>query len=161
MFEKFTKEAHRVVTRAVEEAEVRGDSRINTEHLLLGVSHTAGLGQLGLSPEPLRRQLDRLDAEALEAVGIDPSLINETVEDSRPTVRKRGHIPFTEAAKHVLKQALREAIELKHRYIGVEHIALALTTLSPLDRAVRVLDGIGLDPAELRVSLIRTLRQAS
>jgi len=161
MFEKFTKEARRAVTLAVDEAEIRGDSRINTEHLLLGVSNTAGLGQLGLSPEPLRRQLDRLDAEALEAVGIDPRLINEAVEDSRPTVKKRGHIPFTEAAKDVLKQALREAIELKDRHIGVEHIALALTTLSPKDRAVRALDGIDLDPAELRVSLIRALRKAS
>jgi len=161
MFEKFTKEARRAVTLAVEEAEIRGDSRIHTEHLLLGVSSTVGLGQLGMSPEPLRRQLDCLDAEALEAVGIDPSLINEAVEGSRPTSSKRGHIPFTKAAKGVLEQALREAIELKHRYIGVEHIALALTTLSPHDRAVRALDGIGIDPTWLRASLISALRQAS
>ena len=161
MFEKFSKEARAAVTSAVEEAEIRGDSRVNTEHLLLGVSNTGGLAHLGLSPEPIRRELDRLDAEALEAVGIDPSLIYEAVEGSRPAVRKRGHIPFTEAARDVLKQALREAIELKHRHIGVEHIALALTTFSLQDRAVRALDGIGLDPAELRASTIRALRQAS
>ena len=161
MFERFTKEARRVVTRAVEEAEIRGDSRINTEHLLLGASDAAVLGQLGLTPEPLRRQLDQLDAEALEAVGIDPILITEAVEDSRPTGRKRGHIPFTGAAKDVLKQALREAIGLNHRFIGVEHIALALTTLSPEDRATRAIDGIGLDPDELRASLISVLRPAS
>lgn len=161
MFEKFTKEARRAVTLAAEEARTRGDSRINTEHLLLAVSSTAGLGELGLSPERLRRQLDRLDAEALESVGIDPSLIMEAVEGSRPITKNRGHIPFTEAAKDILKQALREALELKHRYIGVEHIALALATLPPGDRAIGALVGLGIDPSHLRSSLISALRRAS
>ena len=37
-----------------------------------------------------------------------------------------GHIPFTPRAKKVLELALREALRLRHRYIGTEHILLGL-----------------------------------
>ena len=37
-----------------------------------------------------------------------------------------GHIPFTPRAKKVLELSLREALQLKHNYIGTEHILLGL-----------------------------------
>jgi hypothetical protein len=37
-----------------------------------------------------------------------------------------GHIPFTPRAKKVLELSLREAVRLKHKTIGSEHILLGL-----------------------------------
>ena len=37
-----------------------------------------------------------------------------------------GHIPFTPRAKKTLELSLREALQLKHNYIGTEHILLGL-----------------------------------
>jgi ATP-dependent Clp protease ATP-binding subunit ClpC len=37
-----------------------------------------------------------------------------------------GHVPFTPRAKKVLELSLREALQLKHNYIGTEHILLGL-----------------------------------
>ena len=37
-----------------------------------------------------------------------------------------GHIPFTPRAKKTLELSLREALAIKHNYIGTEHILLGL-----------------------------------
>ena len=158
MFERFTRNARHVVTHAVEEAESRGDTRIGTEHLLIGVARSRSLEGLMPDVESLRAELERMDREALASVGLDPGL----VEVSGPPRRKRsGHIPFTGGAKDILKGALREALDLAHRHIGVEHIALALTAIEGPDRATGMLRGLALDPDALRAALLRQARQAS
>jgi ATP-dependent Clp protease ATP-binding subunit ClpA len=159
MFERFTKDAHKTVTMAVEETRRRGDARIGTEHLLLGVA-CSGHTMPGLDPAELRRELDRLDSKALEAVGIDPGLVDVGISRSQGR-RGRKHIPFTRAAKDALSGALKEAIALDHRHIGAEHIALALSRLPSSDRATMALAGLGIDPADLRRSLLEAMRKAS
>jgi ATP-dependent Clp protease ATP-binding subunit ClpA len=166
MFEKFTKEARQVVTAAVREAESAEDSRVGTEHLLLGIfgsgwPHIAMLESLGLTHMTFRQALDEADGAALAAVGIDPTSIHDEALDNPPRLRRRRHIPFTGAAKDVLKGALREALALNHRYIGPEHIFLALIELPPQDRALKNLNALGLEPGELRFALLAALRQAS
>jgi ATP-dependent Clp protease ATP-binding subunit ClpA len=158
MFERFTREARRVVTRAVEEARDRSDSRVGTDHLLIGALDTGAGKHIGLSPAAVRGELDRIDQEALAAVGIDPSLL-AAAPASQP--REQRHLPFTGAGKDTLKQSLREAIAMNHRHIGAEHILLALTTLPEPDRATHALRGLGIDPAALRQSLLETLHRAS
>lgn len=158
MFERFTKDARLVVTHAVEEAQSRGDSRIGTEHLLIGVARSRSLEDLMPAVESIRAQLDRMDRNALESVGVDPGLI----EVAGPARRRRGgHIPFTSGAKDILKGALRAALDLGHRHIGVEHIALALTVIEGPDRATGVLYGLDVDPDAMRAALLRRARQAS
>jgi ATP-dependent Clp protease ATP-binding subunit ClpA len=147
-----------VVTSAVEEARDRSDARVGTDHLLLGALDTRAGEHIGLSPAAVRGELDRIDKEALAAVGIDPSLI-AAAPRSQP--REQRHLPFTGASKDTLKQALREAIAMNHRHIGAEHILLALTTLPETDRATQALRGLGVDPAALRQSLLEALRRAS
>ena len=159
MFERFTKAAHKTVTMAVEEAHKRGAARIGTEHLLLGVAGS-GYTMPGLDPAELRRELDRLNSKALEAVGIDPGLVDIGISPS-PGRRGKKHIPFTHAAKDVLSGALKEAIALDHRHIGAEHVALASARLPSSDRAAMVLAGLGVDPADLRRSLLEAMRKAS
>jgi ATP-dependent Clp protease ATP-binding subunit ClpA len=60
-----------------------------------------------------------------------------------------------------LKAALQEALALEHRYIESEHILLALTGLPAHDRAIRMINGIGWEPAQMRSSLLTIMRQAS
>ena len=158
MFERFTKDARLVVTHAVEEALSRDDSRIGTEHLLVGVARYRPLDGLMPGVEPIRAELDRMDREALASVGVDPGLI----ELAGPAHRRRGgHVPFTNGAKDILKDALRAALDLGHRHIGVEHIALALTEIEGPDRATGVLYGLDLDPVAIRAALLRHACQAS
>ena len=158
MFERFTKEARLVVTHAVEEAEARSDSRVGTEHLLIGVARSPAGSGLFPDVEAIRAELDRMDRDALVSVGLDPALI----EVAGPGRREPGgHIPFTGGAKDILKGALRAALDLGHRYIGVEHVALALTAAEGPDRAIGVLRGLDVDPSALRAALIRSAREAS
>ena len=44
----------------------------------------------------------------------------------QPRASIGGHIPFTPRSKKVLELSLREAIHLRHNYIGTEHILLGL-----------------------------------
>lgn len=158
MFERFTKEARLVVTHAVEEAETRSASRVGTEHLLIGVARSPAVAGLLPDVETIRAELDRMDRDALVSVGLDPALI----EVARPARRERAaHIPFTGGAKDILKGALRAALDLGHRHIGVEHLVFALTAAEGPDRAIGALRGLDVDPTALQASLLQSAREAS
>lgn len=158
MFERFTKEARLVVTHAVEEAQTRGDSRVGTEHLLIGVARSPAVADVLPDIGIIRAELDRMDQDALVSVGLDPTLIEVAGTARR---ERGGHLPFTGGAKDILKGALRAALDLGHRHIGVEHVALALAAAEGPDRATAVLRGLGIDSTELRATLLRPDRQAS
>jgi ATP-dependent Clp protease ATP-binding subunit ClpC len=55
---------------------------------------------------------------------------------------RKGHIPFSADSKKALELALREAIRLKHRHIGTEHILLALLR-DDTSEGGKVLTGLG------------------
>jgi len=154
MFERFTKAAREVVTNAIAVAGDRGDPRIGTEHLLAGVAATSSdaadvLRRMGAGSEQVTTAISELDRSALAAVGIDQDSIRLGPAGNEWARRKR-HIPFNRAAKGVLEGALREALGMKHRYIGSEHILAALTSTSTDDPARRILVGLGIDVALLR-----------
>jgi ATP-dependent Clp protease ATP-binding subunit ClpA len=113
MFERFTPPARRVVVLAQEEARQLQHNYIGTEHVLLGlISGEPGglparvLGGIGLT-------LDEARQEVVAVVG-------------RGKATPTGHIPFTPRAKKTLELALREALQLHHKYIGSEHILLGV-----------------------------------
>ncbi len=154
MFEKFTRAAREVVHKAVEIAADRGDSRIGTEHLLAGVAGTSSpaadlLDRMGAGSQQVRTAISDLDRSALAAVGIDQDSIRLGLAGNEWLTRKR-HIPFTRAAKAVLEGALQQALMMKHRSIGSEHILAALTATGSEDPARRILVGLGIDVASLR-----------
>ena len=147
MFERFTTEARDAVVAAQVEARRLDDGRIDTGHVVLGVAHDgrtlAGrlLADTGL--EALRTRLAELgrspgqDDEALRSIGIDPERVRAAVEasfgagalervPSRGFARRSGHIPFSRGAKKALELALREALRLKDRHIGPEHLLLGV-----------------------------------
>jgi ATP-dependent Clp protease ATP-binding subunit ClpA len=162
MFERFTKAARETVTNAVAIAGERGDHAIGNEHLLAGVAATdsptaALLESLGASSDRLRTAISELDTSALAAIGIDADALrihgpNEIRGEGN---RKKGHIPFTGAAKRTLQGALREAIGRKDRFIGSEHILAAITSTGNEDPARRILDGFDIDVVSLREAALK------
>jgi hypothetical protein len=77
-----------------------------------------------------------------------------------PGPRPSGHIPFTPAAKKILELTLREAVARHDPQIGVEHIALALTTIKQ-GLVPQILSGAGAPAAALRAAILDRYRQAS
>lgn len=185
MFERFHHEARQAVVLAQENARRLRHDVIGTEHILLGLlgqpeSLSARvLGRHGLDHDGAYRAVvrltpqrpgDALDAEALESIGIDLSAIREKVEaafgpgalDRRPAIDRRGrlfggfHVPFSPRAKKTLELSLREAVNLKHGYIGDGHILLGILREGG-GRGSEVLADAGLDTATLRREIVTEL----
>jgi ATP-dependent Clp protease ATP-binding subunit ClpC len=112
MFERFTGRARHVVVLAQEEARMMSHNYIGTEHVLLGL--------LG---EP-----DSIGGQVLASFGMARDGVREEVVEriGRGKSAPSGHIPFTPRAKKTLELSLREALAIKHNYIGTEHILLGL-----------------------------------
>ncbi|MET8047563.1 MULTISPECIES: Clp protease N-terminal domain-containing protein [unclassified Streptosporangium] len=177
MFERFTDNARQVTVLAQEEARRLRHGHIGTEHLLLGLLRQGDsvgaqvLTGLGLTHERADEAVGRtprageLDAEALETIGIDLDAIREKVEAAfgpgaldRPRDRKapRGHVPFTPGAKKALELSLREALRLKDKRIGTEHILLGLVRAGA-GPGMRVITQAGLTADEVRHEIARHL----
>jgi ATP-dependent Clp protease ATP-binding subunit ClpC len=101
-----------VVVLSQEEARLLNHNYIGTEHILLGL-----LGE----PESIGGQV-------LAGFGITLEGVREEVVEKigRGKSTPSGHIPFTPRAKKTLELSLREALSIKHNYIGTEHILLGL-----------------------------------
>ncbi len=112
MFERFTNKARHVVVLSQEEARLLNHNYIGTEHILLGL-----LGE----PESIGGQV-------LASFGLTRDGVREEVAEKigRGKSAPSGHIPFTPRAKKTLELSLREALAIKHNYIGTEHILLGL-----------------------------------
>src|SRR5919197_6104267 len=112
MFERFTDRARRVVVLAQEESRMLNHDYIGTEHILLGLIHEG----------------EGIAAQAIESLEISLGAVRREIEDviGRGQAAPTGHIPFTPRAKKVLELSLREALQLKHNYIGTEHILLGV-----------------------------------
>ncbi|MEM9564084.1 MAG: Clp protease N-terminal domain-containing protein [Actinomycetota bacterium] len=144
MFERFTDRARRVVVLAQEEARLLNHDVIGTEHVLLGLT--------AAPPDSVAHRV-------LSGVGIDVNELRREVEDAVGQGRHHqgdGHIPFTPPAKQVFELALREALQLGHRYIGTEHLLLGIVRQGD-GVAAQILIGRGLELPELRHAVIQTI----
>ena len=186
MFERFTDRARQVAVDAQVSARRLGHGYVGTEHILLGLLQGDGiaarvLGSLGITAAAVEREvlaevgrgpLGTGDAEALGAIGIDLEEVRRRVEASfgpgalqwRPGHGCRGqrlplfgHLPFTPRAKKVLELSLREALALKHKYIGTEHILLGLVREGE-GLAMLVLTRLGAGPQVIRARVLDALR---
>ena len=143
MFERFTDRARGVIVLAQGEARSLDHDYIGTEHILLA----------------LMEEGNGVGAKALEAMQITMDTVREKVEEitGRGQVSPRkGHIPFTPAAKKVLEFSLRESLQLGHHYIGTEHILLGLVREGE-GVAGQVLVSLGADLNRTREQVIQIL----
>ncbi len=144
MFDRFTDRARRVVVLAQEEAGRLNHDSIGTEHILLGLVNEGegvaaqALASLGISLHTIRQQVLGIIGQ-----GQEPQF---------------GHLPFSRPAKRVLELALREALELRHDYIGTEHILLGLIHEGE-GIAAQVLIRLGADLTRARQQVIELLSE--
>jgi ATP-dependent Clp protease ATP-binding subunit ClpC len=143
VFERFTERARQVVVLAQDEARALGHNYIGTEHILLGLLREEEgvaarvLEGLDVTAEEVRAQVERLVGQGDEEI-------------------VTGQIPFTPRAKKVLELALREALSLKHSYIGPEHILLGVVREND-GVAARILLDLGADAEKIREQTIGML----
>lgn len=127
-FERFTERARGVLSRSVEEARELGHGFVGTEHILLALfDFPEGLG-----------------ARILLAGGISRAAVETEVlaQVKRGSGSDEGGLALTPRAKAVLQNAMAEALQLGHNYVGTEHLLLGLF----VDRdaiAAKVLLGLG------------------
>ena len=153
MFERFTRDARATVTGAVEHAERAGADTVTEEHLLLalldqdtgrtsfaitalGLADRRDSVAAGLAEARRRGGMTKADAEALADIGIDLTAVVSRIEEAHGEGALRGDRggrrrwtggrPFTRGAKKILEKSLRVALGRGDRFIGGEHLLLAL-----------------------------------
>ncbi|MBF2076528.1 MAG: ATP-dependent Clp protease ATP-binding subunit [Synechococcales cyanobacterium C42_A2020_086] len=145
MFEYFTEKAIAVIMAAQDEARRLHHSFVGTEQILLGLIRVDGslaasvLTELGLTLESTRVEVEKIIGRGTSAVA--------------------SELPFTPKTKRILEQAFEQARQLDQAYIAPEHLLLSL--IQDRDNvAVKVLQNVGIDPAEIRRRIIRAVGEA-
>jgi hypothetical protein len=140
-----------------DEARRRGDRKVGTEHVLLGLLHEDAMARvLGVDLAAARAALDGLDRDALSAIGVGayPGPSATPVSHARrPGLLEvmRQRMPMTAKAKRLLQDASRG---LRRRLqIPPERVLLALCDLEPPDAAADLLTRLGVDRSRVRSTL--------
>jgi ATP-dependent Clp protease ATP-binding subunit ClpC len=140
MFERYTEDAQNVMSRARQEAQKFGHNHIGTEHILLGLMEVKACVAADVLK---RRAVDVRKAKAQVERLVKPA------QGEGPD----GTLPRTEHAQHVLDDAVQEARQLKHNYIGTEHLLLGLLYEKDCI-ATEVLSNLGLKLDEVRQDVL-------
>jgi GNAT superfamily N-acetyltransferase len=141
--ERFTDRARLALAHANDEAVALHHNYIGTEHLLLALFDTNGgvsdlvLRDLGITHDMVVAEVDRVIGRGAAPV--------------------TGQQPLTPRAKKVLEEAVNQAIDWGHNYIGTEHLLLALFR-GQQGMAKAVLEKHGADESVIRASLVTALQ---
>jgi len=119
---------------------------VGPEHILLGLIRE-GEGIAGRVLDQLGITLDRA-VQAVEATSGMGNEVNRPVQDP------------DDATKHVIGLAVGEAKQLKHHFIGTEHLLLALTRDNE-GNAMLALAQLGATAEQVREEVLRVLNQGS
>ena len=140
----FTDRVRKILQMAREEAARLHHDHVGTEHILLGLVRegegvaAAVITNLNVELEEIRQRIEEkvIKGEAARAAGLD--------------------LPYTRTAKNVLEMTMREARELKHSYVGTEHLLLGLLREGK-GIAAEVLTELGVTLGEARAETVRLL----
>ena len=135
---KFTERARQVVDMATAEAGARRQPAVGVEHLLFGL--------YGVS--------DGFAAHALRELGVTHLQSQQPSGHARAGLAHQPSPALDEPARGVLVEALAEARQLKHDYIGTEHILLGLAR-----EQAGALERAGTTAGEARAQVLRMLAQ--
>ena len=150
MFEHFAANARTVVRSAIDEARLRGDRRVGTDHLLLGLLGNAdGAALLGTSLDDGRRCARELDLRALAAIGFSGSELAH-----QAAIRTTGHLAFTAGARDVMRRIVALSAAERARQIGMNHLVLAVLERHDPDPATAMLHELGVDRERVRLRLL-------
>jgi ATP-dependent Clp protease ATP-binding subunit ClpC len=125
MFEKYNEKARRILFFARYEASQMGSSTIEIEHLLLG----------------LLRENQGIISRLISGLNIDIKEIRRVIyknkKEIQPPSATKNDLPLSSSSKRILVLAHHEAEQLESKFVGPEHILLALLQeeeLSVLDQ---------------------------
>jgi len=134
-----------VVKAALEETRRRGDRRLGTEHLFLGLLHEEVAARaIDVDLPAARDALDRLDRAALAAIGIN---LGDIPVGRVVPARKRP--PLTSTARAALGTAVRMS-RVRTRHLSPLYLLVTLLDLTHPDPVADLLDELGVDRAAVR-----------
>ena len=141
----FTDRVKKVMQIAREESVRLGNDYVGTEHLLLG----------------LIKEGDGVAVAVLRSMGVDldelTSNIEKAITSAGGMMTIGQMLPFTPRAKKVLEIAANEARSMSHKYIGTEHLLLALMKDTE-SAAANVLVAAGLEYERVKEEVNKILR---
>jgi ATP-dependent Clp protease ATP-binding subunit ClpA len=121
--------------------------------------------RVAIASRTRRAGLTDAEVTSLRSVGIDADEVFRRIEESfgpdalQPTITStRASRRFTPEAKKVLEKSLREALALRHGYIGTEHILLGVLAEGS---AAELLAAHGVTYASARERVLDELRRAA
>lgn len=144
-FDRYTDRARKVLGLARQEAVRLNHQYLGTEHILLGlVEEGSGvaanvLRNLGADLDQVRREVEKIVKEG-------PTMAGATAV----------YLQFTPRVVVVLEKAFEESTNLRHNYIGTEHLLLGLLREGE-GVAAQVLVNLGLKPEEVREETLELL----
>ncbi len=144
-----------VLAAAAAEARRRGDRRLGTDHLMLGLLRDGDpliLRSLGVSLTEARAAAAALDRAALAAVGVQTA---DSLDGGLP--EPPGHRPLpplTSGARGVLRRAADKARAGPVPGMQPRHLLLALLALEPPDPAAQLLAALDVQAWEARNRMI-------
>jgi ATP-dependent Clp protease ATP-binding subunit ClpC len=141
----FTDRVKKVMQIAREESVRLGNDYVGTEHLLLGLIKE-GDGVAVAVMRSMGVELDDLTAN-----------IEKTITSTGGMMTIGQMLPFTPRAKKVLEIAANEARSMSHKYIGTEHLLLALMKDTE-SAAANALAASGLEYERVKEEINRVLR---
>ena len=110
----FTERVRKVLALAREAAARLGHDHVAAEHIMLG----------------LLREGEGVAVAVLQHLGADLDEVARAIEDRMPpgadVSSQPADLPYTSRAKKVLELSMREARDLKHSYVGTEHLLLGM-----------------------------------
>ncbi|MFP4013473.1 MAG: ATP-dependent Clp protease ATP-binding subunit [Chitinispirillaceae bacterium] len=141
----FTDRVKKVMQIAREESVRLGNDYVGTEHLLLG----------------LIKEGDGVAVAVMRSMGVDldelTTSIEKTITSTGGMMTIGQMLPFTPRAKKVLEIAANEARSMSHKYIGTEHLLLALMKDTE-SAAANALASAGLEYERVKEEINRVLR---
>ncbi|TEU08716.1 MAG: ATP-dependent Clp protease ATP-binding subunit [Anaerolineales bacterium] len=141
--DRFTQRARQSLSLAQEEAKRMRHGFIGTEHLLLG----------------LLRAEQGIASRVLSNLGLSSDQVRDAVERMVGRGKQAGsRLELSDETKRILQQAVREAKRLGHRYIGTEHLLLALARGQDT-MASAILRGLNVKPEIVRRRVLNLMRR--
>jgi hypothetical protein len=143
-----------VVAAAVDEAWQRGERKVGTDHLLLGLLHDQEVAELlGVTVAEARTALAGLDQAALLQIGLDVRGLD--LPTAPPQKRRRPSLASnspTAGFRGVMSRAVADNGG-RIRGLTPRHLLRSLLTVASSDPAAQVLGQLGIDPNALHARL--------
>jgi Zn-dependent protease len=139
-FDRFTKDARRVLLLAQEQATRFNHNQIGPEHILLGIVS----------------EKDNLAASILESLNVDPLQVRNRVEQAMEPGQGAGQhkLSLTSRSRRVIELAVDEARSNGYSHIGPEHILVGLLREED-NLAKRVLNRMGINRYNTRAQILQ------